>query len=335
EKSFIGLGKLRFDGKENTVTMGSFSLNPAVSRSDFYDDREYRKIYLTTQTGEIQIKGLELRKEGFQISNVDIDKAALTIYADKMKKFGPPIIQPLPVAALANIGFPFHIDQMQIRDADVLYTELNPISKGTGSVNFSSVDVSARNVSSSKLVDDDSLNVKVSALFLDKMKLKVAMSQSYLDTLGGLRLDIELGPGKLTELNPFLAPLLSARIKSGYLDSLSMKAIGNDYVSKGTMDLHYHHLKADLLDSGNVDRQRFRTRLIGFLANKIAIRNRNTKRESSFVFVRNRQKPVIVYFLRMVVGGSAGSIAPITNIIFKKQYKKKILDVPKNAVLVL
>lgn len=335
EKSLIGLSQLRFDAKHQKVIMRSFSLNPAVSRNDFYQGREYRKIYLQAKSGEISINGLELKKEGLQMSNVGISNAAMRIYADKMKKFRP-MIQPLPVAALAQIGFPFHIDQMQLDDATVHYTELNPVSKDTGSVNFSSVNVSINNVSSNRtLVSDDSLQVKVSALFLDKMQLKVAMSQSYRDTLSGLRLAIDLGPGRFTDLNPFLAPLLSARVKSGYIDSLRMTAVGNDYVSKGSMDLHYHHLKADLLDSGNVDRQKFRTRLIGFVANKIAIRNRNEKRQASFVFVRNRQKPVIVYFLRMVVGGSASTIAPITNVIFRKQYKKKIKDVPKDAVLIL
>ncbi|MCF0055017.1 DUF748 domain-containing protein [Dyadobacter sp. CY356] len=335
EKTFIGLDGLSFDGKKHKAIIQSFSLNPAVSRSDFYANRVYRKIYLTTKTGEIRMEGLELRKQGLQIAYAGVDHAAMTIYADKMKKFDPSVIQPLPIAALTKIGFPFHIDQVQLQNARVHYTELNPVSKDTGSVNFSNVNASINHVSSYTTAGQDSLHAAVSALFLDKMQLKVMMSQSYQDTLGGLRLDVELGPGKLTELNPFLAPLLSARVRSGVLDSLQMTAFGNDYVSKGSMKLHYHHLKADLLDSGRVDQQRFRTRLIGFVANKIAIRNKNTKKEASFIFVRNRQKPVIVYFLRMVVGGSAGVIAPVTNIIFKKQYKKKIQDVPGNAVLVL
>ncbi|MBE9461644.1 hypothetical protein ACFP1I_30480 [Dyadobacter subterraneus] len=335
EKSTIGLGQLHFDAKQQQLTARSFSLHPAVSREDFYEGRIYRKIYLSAKTGEVKISGLELRKEGIKISSLGVDAAALSIYADKMKKFGPPVIQPLPVASLAKIGFPFQIDQMQLHHAKVYYTELSPISKDTGSVNFSSVNASIRNIFSGMGKNHDSLHVDVSALFLDKMKLQVAMNQSYRDTLGGLRLDIALGAGKFTELNPFLAPMLSARATSGYLDSMRMTAIGNDYVSQGSMHMQYHHFKAQLLDSGNVSRQKFRTKIVGFLANKIAIRNNNTKKEASFTFVRNRQKPVIVYFLRMVVGGSAGSIAPVTNIIFKKQYKKKIKDVPKNALLIL
>lgn len=335
EKSLVGLGQLRFNGKKRQLNLGSFALNPAVSRSDFYADRIYRKIYMNTKASAIEINGLELKKEGLQMSYAGIGNAATTIYADKMKKFDPTILQPLPVAALAKINFPFKIDQIQLHNGLVHYTELNPVSKDTGSVSFSSVNASISNVSSDPAAYPDSLRAKVSALFLDKMQLQVAMSQSYSDTLGGLRLDIELGPGNLTELNPFLAPLLSVRARSGYLDSMRMTAIGNDYVSKGNMSLRYHHLRADLLDSGRVDHQKIRTRLIGFFANKIAIRNKNTKKEASFVFVRNRQKPVIVYFLRMVVGGCAGSIAPVTNIIFRKQYKRKIQDVPKNAMLFL
>ncbi|MEO6284259.1 MAG: DUF748 domain-containing protein [Dyadobacter sp.] len=335
KNSNLAMTQLRFDGKQQRAMVGSFALNPIESRSEFDDRLAYRKVYMTTKTQEIEVTGLAIQDESLHISNVTIDDGALNIYANKLKKTPLPFRQPLPVMALTKIGLPFQIGEIALHNAHVDYTEVSPVTKDTGRVHFSSVNARISNLSSRPQTSNDSLSTNISALFLDKIQLQLAMSQSYRDTLSGLRLDIKLGSGELTDLNPFLTPLISARVKSGHLDSMSMMAVGNEYISQGVMDLHYRDLKADLLDSGNVNRQKFRTKLKVFFANTVAIKNNSSNKKASFIFVRNRQKPAIVYFLRMVVGGLAGSIAPASNRLFKKQYKKSLQQVPDHARPVL
>ena len=331
KSSNLSITKLGFDGKQQRAVVGSFSLYPLESRSEFDNRLVYRKVYMTTQTKEIEVNGLAIKDESLHISSVRINEGALNIYANKLKKLPSPFLQPLPIKTLKKIGLPFQIAEIALHNARVDYTEVSPVTNDTGSVHFSSVNARISNLSSRPQTSYDSLHTNISASFSDKIQLQVAMSQSYKDTLGGLRLGIKLGPGELTDLNPFLAPLVSARVKSGHLESMRMLAVGNEYISQGIMDLHYRDLKADLLDSGNVNRQKFRTKLKVFFANTIAVKNNNSKKTASFIFVRNRQKPVIVYFLRMVVGGLACSIAPISNIQLKKQYKKSLQKVPEHA----
>jgi len=334
DKSHMRLGQFRFEAKQRQLILHSFAINPSKSKVEFDDLLVHRKVYMATKTGEIEANGLGLNEEGLQMSHIRVDDAVLDIYANKLKTPEPAVIQPLPLRLLQKTGFPFQIDKMQLRNARVNYTELSHITKDTGSIDFSSIDARISNISSNPRQESDSVRADISAVFLDKMQLAVALSQSYQDTLGGLRLGIKLGPGELTALNPFLAPLLSVRVKSGYLDSMQMTAIGNEYMSKGLMKLQYHQLKADLLDSGHVSKQKFRTRLIGFIANSI-VKDKNSKNERSFGFVRNRHKSTIFYFLRMVVGGVASSVAPASDIFLRKQYKKSLQNVPEQSRLIL
>lgn len=117
------------------------------------------------------------------------------------------------------------------------------------------------------------------------------------------------------------------RAQSGWLDTMTMTAQGNEYISRGNMHLYYHDLKAGLLDSGNIQHQKTKTKLLSFIANTFAIRNKNDKRQADFNFVRIRERSSISYFLTMIVQGAAKSVAPISNIVYKKDYKRGIKKV--------
>jgi len=114
------------------------------------------------------------------------------------------------------------------------------------------------------------------------------------------------------------------QVKSGYIDTMSMNARGNEYTSYGSMRMYFHDLKAEKLDSGNAQHRRLGTKLISFFANALAVKSSNSKRQADFNFVRSRQKSSISYLLTMIVQGAAGSVAPVTRIIYRKEYKKEM-----------
>jgi hypothetical protein len=103
-----------------------------------------------------------------------------------------------------------------------------------------------------------------------------------------------------------------------------MKAVGNEYTSHGSMRMYFHDLRAEKLDSGNTQHRRLGTKLMSFFANAFAVKSSNSKREADFNFVRIRQKSSISYLLTMVVEGAAGSVAPLTKVIYRKEYKKEM-----------
>ena len=68
--------------------------------------------------------------------------------------------------------------------------------------------------------------------------------------------------------------------------------------------------------------------LVTIFANDFAIRNNNTKHYSDFYFVRSREKSTISFFLKMIIEGAARNVAPLSKVLYKKEYKKEIKNVP-------
>jgi hypothetical protein len=320
----LELTGFQFNQNKKEITINSFSIDPAKTREDFIKNIIYREDYMQASSGKINIEGIEMNKGLLQIPYIYINDAALNVYSDKLKKPGEESLQPLPVPALLKMPLGVHVQKIELNNMHVDYTELNEDTRHTGNVYFTNINGNIFNVQSKPNADADSLRVNVYAKFLDTMKLHLLLNESYADSLHGLNLQVQLGSGDLRLLNSFLAPLVSMQAKSGYLDTMSMSAVGNEYFSQGNMRLYYHGLKADILDSGNLQKRKFGTKLINFFANTIAVKNGNIRRRADFHFVRIRQKSSISYFLKMIVQGAAGSVAPLTGIIYKKEYKRAV-----------
>jgi hypothetical protein len=314
---------------EKRIAIQSFSIDPRQSKEDFVKKLVYRKDYMQAGSGNIVIEGIEVKDKALHIPLIKIDNGSLDIFSDKLKLAGAETTQPLPVAALKKLPVDMKIDAIQLHEMKVDYTELNADTKKTGRVYFTNINGNIRNVSSKPI--SDSLSVNVNAKFLDTMKLHLLMNESNTDALGGLELQIQLGRGDARLLNPFLVPLVSMKAQSGWIDTMTMIAYGNEYFSHGNMHLYYHDLKASLLDSGNVQQQKSKTKLLSFIANTFAIRNKNEKRQADFNFVRIREKSSISYFLTMVVQGAAKSVAPISKLIYRKEYKRATKSTDKKS----
>jgi hypothetical protein len=314
----------QFNQNKKRININSFSVDPGKNKEDFINSLVYRKDYMETSAGQIAIDGVEMHDGLLHIPDMNINDARLNVYSDKLKKAGAESTQLLPVAAIKKIPIAIQVNKIHLNNMMVNYTELNEGTRQTGRVYFDHVLGDIFNVASKPDAGADSLRINVRTKFLDTMQLHLSLNESYTEPLSGLRLQLQLGAGDARLLNPFLIPLVSMRAKSGYIDTMSMTAVGDEYVSHGNMRLYYHDLKADLLDSGDVQHHKFGTKLSNFFANVLAIRNNNSTRKADFNFVRIREKSSISYFLTMVVQGAAGSVAPLSKIIYRKEYKKKM-----------
>jgi len=322
DKTNLSFLNFQFNQNKKSISIDSFLIGPGKNKNDFMAQLVFRKDFMEAKADKINFSGVEMIEKKLHVPFSEIDHAQLNVYSDKLI---PPAVaktQPLPVSVIKKIKPALQIDSIHINNARIDYEELNAETKQKGIVFFSKINGEVTHVHSDKTVTQDSLQVSVNAGFLDSMPLHLAMKESYFDPLAGLNLRLALGRGDLRLLNPFLIPLVSMRIKSGYLEMMNMNSFGNDSSARGNMQLYYRGLKLDILDSGNLMHKKFRTKLLVFFANLFAIRKNNDKRQSGFNFARIRQKSAIAYFLKMIVEGAAGNVAPVSKLILEKQNKK-------------
>ena len=112
-----------------------------------------------------------------------------------------------------------------------------------------------------------------------------------------MRVDME--QGDLTVLNPILAALARAELKSGVLDSLRMQVSGQESFAYGEMELYYRDLKVRVIRDNP---RSLGARLTNFLANTI-IKNRNKGKGGAVYVERLRDRSAINYLVKITLSG--------------------------------
>ncbi len=143
------------------------------------------------------------------------------------------IYKPLPTGLIQKIPFLFSIDTIRINDLTAQYSELSAKTHQTGVVRFTHIDAELYPVRNVELNDTDSLRLRATARFMDKIPVKLHMDESYTDSLKGFLLDVHMSPTHLPMLNSILEPLASIKVRRGDLDTMILRAVGRDYISLG------------------------------------------------------------------------------------------------------
>ena len=125
-------------------------------------------------------------------------------------------------------------------------------------------------------------------------------------------------------LNKILPALSSIKLQSGYLDTLTMRAVGQEYLSLGEMRMYYHDLKVQFLKNGKEEKKRFLQGLMTFIANSFVIKNENKKRVGVVYFPRLRDRSFINYYIKIAMSGMASSVGAKKNKRLMKQYNKQL-----------
>jgi hypothetical protein len=150
------------------------------------------------------------------------------------------------------------------------------------------------------------------------------VKESYTDTLGGFLMTVRMKPADLTVLNPVLIPLASVKLESGFLDTLSLRAVGREYLSLGEMKMLYHDLKVRFLKNGDETKRTFLTGLISFIANSFVVKKNNTSRMGRVFFIRKRDRSAINYLIKIAMSGVAGSVGAKSNKKIMRRYRKEL-----------
>jgi len=111
-----------------------------------------------------------------------------------------------------------------------------------------------------------------------------------------------MGPADLTILNSILKPLASAELRSGQLDSMSMRVTGREAFATGEMKMVYRDFKINVINTNNKKRG-----LISFFVNSL-IKNKNTEKMGTVFFKRLRDRSAINYLVKITLSGVSSSI---------------------------
>ena len=186
--------------------------------------------YMKLNTGKVNASNFDINslinEKKILIKKVNADSVLLYVYKDKRLPYNY-LYKPMLTELIQKIPMKIDIDTVNLTHANIEYKETNDKTLLIGNVSFNDIKGRITKIKNFDITEADSLKFKISSLFMNATLLKANYVQSYYDSLAAFTLTVHISPFDLSLLNPLIGPTVSAKINSGFLDTISMHAIGH------------------------------------------------------------------------------------------------------------
>lgn len=313
------------------LSADSFAYQPVKDQQSFINESPWQSDYITAKTGAISFGPFDIEKyirdTVMDMGVLNVDDGRLTVFRDKRLPRKPGIVRPLPSEQLKEIPLHLQIDTMNVNNSHVDYEEFNEKTNEAGKITVADLNGRITRVRNHNLHHSDSLHLVASAFIADSIFTKLNVKQSYTDSLGGFLMTVQMGRANLALINPVLRALASAELKSGRLDTLSMRVVGREELAFGEIKMSYHNLKVLVLKKGGRKRPLL-SGIQNFFANTL-IKNESNEKGSRIFIRRQKDRSAINYLVKITLNGITNTI---TGKKSKKAYRKNKKEIAKKPL---
>ncbi|WP_293311606.1 hypothetical protein [Pedobacter sp. UBA5917] len=268
------------------ITVKGFKLTPLYDELTFARKYKIQKDRYNLTFEKVEFNGVDFiglnTDQQLHAKSLKIGPANVAVF---MSRESPPPPgfdkgQNYPHMALKRLNIPTLIDTIKLRNVNVKYSEFNPASKKTGSVDFKALTGNILNVTndSIQLTKKNHALADLNTLLMGVGKLNVKIDFNLTDNNGAFTYSGNMGKFDLKNLNPLSKTLGLIEIESGDIQHIDFKANGNLRSATGSMNMLYSNLKVKLL-SDNIDGEGTKKKgFLSFLANAILVKDENPQK---------------------------------------------------------
>ena len=318
----------RYNASQQLFMLDSFNYHPSHPRDSVIAANPYQIDYLDFSNGTAKLYGLNLndyfKEHRLNIAKASLSQPSISIYRDKFPPYLPGIVKKLFVEKIMDIPLPVRIDQIEVGDGRVSYTEKNAKNRLEGNFVLTHLNGNFYNIKNQDMQLRDSLSLVFTGHVLDSPSFKLKIKQSYLDSLYGFVMSLAIEPASLNFLNPLVAPLSNVKFTSGRIDKFYMSAVGNKNMAHGKMKFYYHRLRLQLLKDGETSKSSLIKQVASLFVNTFVLKTNNEGRSGLIYFERLKDRSFFNYMNKIIFSGVATSVGARKN----SQYRKKITNDP-------
>lgn len=317
------------DDKLYKIDIGPFVLNKALSAINV----KYAAV-IPLLSEEAFVRTLKFQKDRFDVrlndirfTGADVEKiindkkliAEQASFQPVIKVFNDRTVTPAteskvgeyPHQLLKKLKTELYLKTVKISNGNIHYVERGALSKQKGDVYFNNVNMVISNVTNidSYIQKNNSMNVNLTAKFLDMAGLSSIWNLPLTTQNGAFTMSGKVGPFDGTKLNPVIEPLGMGSVKSGKISSYTFDMRGTDLNATGEAVMIYDGLKIKLLENtGNTLNKKSVT---SFIAN-IIIKDKNPSggrtRKGNMAFQRVITKSFFNLVWKSIFAGAQTSI---------------------------
>jgi hypothetical protein len=332
--SIIRANGIGYSNGGKIVSIDSFSYTPTKDREEYMKLNVYQKDYMTFKTGKISIRNFDIERlatdSNLQFNYIIINQPELNVYKDKRLPLQPGYIKAMPVALLKKINQRLHIDSVRLVDGKVFYEEFNDKTEMIAKINLSELQTLIRNIDNYNTSSTDSLYILSSSRLLDTANVSIRFHESYADSIGSFLYRVRIGQFGLPALNSVILPTANMKINRGWLDTLELRVMGNDYLAHGKMRMYYKDFKIQFLSNKELEKRTVFTKALSWVANTF-LRTNNVEKTGPVFTERTRETSFVNYWVKILLSGAMTNTRIRKNSKQEKRYQKalKRIQVPE------
>jgi len=253
---------------ENAVFTG-IKLLPNYTRENYIKVIPHEEDLMDLDLRELKINDykfhLNAEQDQFFVENISISKANFQIYRDKTIE-DDPTIKKMYSEMLRDLPFGLSVDELQLRNVDLTYEEVQEKTGKTGKVFFTNMKADIKNLTNIDLDKEDfpETIVDIDCQFMGKSRLETLWTFKINDPADNFRIRGKSRDIPPKVINSFSDPAFNAQIKGEKIDALNFDFYGDKNTSQGKFHMVYEDLKVDIMKKGN-DQEK--NKVLSFLAN--------------------------------------------------------------------
>lgn len=322
----LKIGRVTVKAPRDEVKLENFSFTSPYNRTEFVAKQKQSKELYNVSLPSVTLTGVDwwaaLNDEAFIADALTASGGSLFIYLNrllppknKMGNFPNQLLMKLPVdtrvrkAAINNLAF--------------AYTEHNPLSQRSGTVELSDVDLTITNLHNRSGRGATPVVVKGTARLMKQVPVKAKFTFDMAKAKeGAFAADIRVDGFDGTLLNDFTVPLGLMKLERGTLRSAEADMKGNERGAGGRVFIPYKNLKLSLMEKDEGKKELDKKDVTSFVANLFVIKDDNPKgdnppRKATAQYTRNPQGGFFMLVWKTILVGALKTIGAPEKLAYK------------------
>lgn len=312
----IVIQKVDISGTDSLITLSELQLIPQYDKKEFGNKMGYQTDRMELNVPTLEIRDFDLARfvanDTVHVRNIVIAEASLVAYRDKNVPFDHSRRPKLPQQMLAALPLPVDIEKVEVKNASILYQQLDPYADAPGEVPITRLYGTIYNVTNIRPVISrrGAMMWDVQAIFFGDGKMKVEITFPANLHCADFSFNASMGSMPAVGFNQMIVPTEGVKIEQGTINSLWLRADAGEESAAGPMVLNYANLKVAVLKD-NPEKSEDKSGLLSLLANiVINSSNQNPADTATMYFERDKERSIFNYLAKTVVSGLKATVLP-------------------------
>jgi len=248
----LSLGSFQFTLRPSQLVLEEISLTYMQNLLTVSKVVGVQKDLIDLKIDVFQLNQIELRDRAtgewdIRAHSGNIENLELKDFRNKNLPKSPEYVKPFLMDIFNKTPVPFKIDTITVKNANIIYSELPPVSQSPGSLKFLNSYVSAYHITNIPRLQQQygTCEIDIISKVNGKGNLQGRLVIPY--DLGGFQLSVRIDSFDLVNLNQSVVPLANVSVESGRLHLLDFQMDATRVASNNILEMHYDNLKISVM----------------------------------------------------------------------------------------